>query len=464
MLSDLVDTIIKINMDDIIGYNFPLNKPFGLEIIHNEIIYDFIIKLSSDNQNLICFGSGHNGRNMRNSKNQIMTPPFLNRWSYYKHFNESIIAYADPTFFRDDYITLGWYVGGNEWYLKTISEIIKKICINHNINQNNILFYGSSGGGFASIGLATLIKDSKALVNNSSFDVKDITKQHYINLMIFLKNEIGQNDENKILKNINHRLNLNCLFKKMEYVPEMCIYVNISSPLDFKNRTKLFLKDLFENPFFKNNLTLQYYYDPTASNNGHNSTIHNNEIKIIKLFSKSNLYNHEKTVDSYLKLVDQFDIMENDKIDYNIFKEIKKYNTARFDIKNHGNENNSIDIIDISDDKSTILTPQWFSNEEGIGYLIESNANTMRIKLKCINDGDLKITLRSKYITDKNKKNFPIYLDYTKFKVNNINIINKNTLIHCFKPYIYKKTVKNNEIIDLIIEWLPFNQNSIFDE
>ena len=203
MLSDLIDTIIKIDMDEIISYNFPLDKPFGLEIIHNEITYDFIIRLSSNNHNLICFGSGHNSRNMRNSKNQIITPPFLNRWSYYKYFNESIIAYADPTFFRDENITLGWYVGGDEWYLKVISEIIKKICINHNINQNNILFYGSSGGGFASIGLATLIKDSKALVNNSSFDVRDITKQHYINLMTFLKNELNQKDENEIFKNIN---------------------------------------------------------------------------------------------------------------------------------------------------------------------------------------------------------------------------------------------------------------------
>ena len=120
MLSDLVDTIIKIDMEEIIDYEFPLNKPFGLEIIHNGIIYDFIIKLSSNNHNLICFGSGHNGRNMKNSKNELITPPFLNRWSYYKYFNESIIAYADPTFFRDDKITLGWYVGGNDTYYKSI--------------------------------------------------------------------------------------------------------------------------------------------------------------------------------------------------------------------------------------------------------------------------------------------------------------------------------------------------------
>ena len=168
-MKNLVDKVIELDYDDVENYNFPLDEPFGLEIIHNGIIYDFIINLSSSNKNLICFGSGHNGRNMRNSKNELIAPPFLNRWSYYKYFDESVIAYADPTFFRDEKITLGWYVGGSEWYLKTISKIIENICINQNIQHNNILFYGSSGGGFVSIALATLIKESKALVNNSSF-------------------------------------------------------------------------------------------------------------------------------------------------------------------------------------------------------------------------------------------------------------------------------------------------------
>lgn len=461
MLSELVDTIIKLDINEVIDYDFPLNKPFGLEIMHNGIIYDFIIKLSSNNNNLICFGSGHNGRNVKNSKNQIKTPPFLNRWSYYKHFNESIIAYADPTFFRDEKITLGWYVGGQEWYLKVISEIIKKICINHNIHQNNILCYGSSGGGFASIALATLIKDSKALVNNSSFNVKDITDQHYKNLMTFLKNEFNQESEEKIIEKINHRLDLNCLFEKMKYVPEICIYVNIYSPLDFEKRTKLFLNRLFKNPFFKNNLTIQYYYDDTASNSGHNSTIHNNEIKIIKLFAKANLYNHENTIDSYLKLIDQLDAIDSKWITNDILNEIKKFNTARLDIKNFGNETNDIEIISISDELSTIIVPQWFSDENGTGHLIESYSNNLKIKFKCINEGELKILLRSKYILDKNRNNLPIYIDYTNFKVNGEDIFEKNNVVHCLRPYTYKKHVKDNEIVTITVNWLPFNSNTL---
>lgn len=304
MKNKLFKNKITIDMEDIIDYNFPLDEPFALEIIHNGCIYDFIIRLSSSNENLICFGSGATLRNRTDSKGQPIVPPFLNRWSYYTFLDESCIAYADPTFFKDENITLGWYVGGEDWYLKIISDIIKKICINHNIKHDNILFFGSSGGGFASIALATLIKDSKALVNNSSFDVRDISRLHYTNLIGFLKKEFNNLSEEEIWRLIKHRLNLNTLFKKMKYVPEMCIYINIDSPSDFKKRSVTFLRYLFKNPYLKNNLNLQYYYETGASTKGHNALIHNNEKKVLKLYARANLYNDKKEVDSYLKLLD----------------------------------------------------------------------------------------------------------------------------------------------------------------
>ena len=304
MKNKLFENKISIDMEDIVDYDFPLDEPFALEIIHKGCRYDFIIRLSSSNENLICFGSGATTRNRTDSKGQPIVPPFLNRWSYYGFLDESCIAYADPTFFKDEDITLGWYVGGEDWYLKIISDIIKKICINRNIKHDNILCFGSSGGGFASIGLAALIKDSKALVNNSSFDVRDISKAHYNNLLKFLQKEFKGMSEEAIWELIKHRLNLNTLFKKLKYVPEMCIYINIASPSDFQKRMVTFTNYLFKNPYFRNNLTLQYYYETGASSKGHNALIHNNEKKVLKLFARAYLYNEKKEVDSYLKLLD----------------------------------------------------------------------------------------------------------------------------------------------------------------
>ncbi|MGN1362792.1 MAG: glycosyltransferase [Methanobrevibacter sp.] len=148
----------------------------------------------------------------------------------------------------------------------------------------------------------------------------------------------------------------------------------------------------------------------------------------------------------------------NEKIKINDL--ISTYNTARIDIKNLGNEINYIEFIE--KDNLDIKEPNWFKDKKGIGYVIESSQNSLDLKFKCIGDGKINIKLKGPDKRDKNNNRFPIYIDYTKFIVNNKNIINKNKLIYHDKPYIYKKNVKNGETIKLHVEWLPFNRNSLF--
>ena len=35
-MGDLVDNIIKLDMDEIEGYDFPLDEAFGLQVIHHD--------------------------------------------------------------------------------------------------------------------------------------------------------------------------------------------------------------------------------------------------------------------------------------------------------------------------------------------------------------------------------------------------------------------------------------------
>ena len=178
MANNLSNTEIHLKIDEIEDFKFPQDKDFKLKVTHNNVEYDFVVKLSSRNKNLIAFGSGAFSRDRTTSSGKLIKPPYIHRWSWHKYFDESFIAYADPMFYLDDELTLGWYVGEKDWYLEIISKIIEKICINQNSSHNNILFFGSSGGGFSSIGLSCLIKDSKALVNISSISVRDISEQH----------------------------------------------------------------------------------------------------------------------------------------------------------------------------------------------------------------------------------------------------------------------------------------------
>jgi hypothetical protein len=138
------------------------------------------------------------------------------------------------------------------------------------------------------------------------------------------------------------------------------------------------------------------------------------------------------------------------------------YNTCRIDIKNKGN-NNNIKFIENSDNL-VIKEPLWFKDKTGIGYTIENNKNSLNLKIKCIGNGEINIILRGPDIRDKNNNRFPVYIDYTNFVINNKNILNKHQLVCHDKPYIYKKNVKNGEIINLYIKWLPFNKNSTYKD
>lgn len=289
-MNNLVDKIIILNIDEIESYKFPLDEPFGLQINYEEVKYCFIIKLSSNNKNLICCGTGAQQRDKKTSNGIMKKPPYLDRWSWFKYFDESFIVPADPTFFYDAEITLGWFVGNKkQWYVEIASNIIKKICINQNINQNNILFYGSSGGGFVSICMGTLIKDSKVLVNNTQFSILNYYDTHKNNLFKLLKEYFPNSSQGEIIKKINYRLDTIELFKKEKYFPPITYYINLESKPDLIRHCLPFIDEIKNLKFFHDNFTIHFYREKKENPHGPLPTI--TSIQMIKKFAKEHLYN-----------------------------------------------------------------------------------------------------------------------------------------------------------------------------
>jgi len=142
---------------------------------------------------------------------------------------------------------------------------------------------------------------------------------------------------------------------------------------------------------------------------------------------------------------------------------LKKYYTARIDIKNQGSNTNQIIILENNDLNSKISQPGWFKDYMGIGTKISSYEGILDLKIKCINDGLLKIYLRSPDIRDINNHRFPIYIDFTHFSVNEDIIFDENKLITHDHPYIFTKNVHDSEIINLHFQWMPFNSASEFN-
>lgn len=141
----------------------------------------------------------------------------------------------------------------------------------------------------------------------------------------------------------------------------------------------------------------------------------------------------------------------------NIENLLSKYYTARIDLKNFGLETNALEILQNSDKQSKVHYENWFKDETGEGFVIESKKCSMKLKMKCINDGNLKLWLRSKDFRDKENNRIPIFIDFTRLKINGIDYIGEKKHISHDNSFVVEKEVKDSEILNIEIEWLPLN-------
>ena len=212
--------------------------------------YEFIIHLKDNSDKMIILGSGSIPRLL---KPKFKDRPVFNRVTW--PFQESTIYYNDPTRKINGELTGGWGLGTpDNWYLKEISNIIKIIA--NKIYEyetpkdayKNLIFYGSSMGGFMSLQLSILVKNSVSVVEIPQFD---LCKWVY---WPTLKKELfNDSDTEKIKKKYSYKLNIFDLMLKEKYIPNTYMVLDCSVERDFQIQYKDFLMKLNELPYKENN-------------------------------------------------------------------------------------------------------------------------------------------------------------------------------------------------------------------
>lgn len=144
---------------------------------------------------------------------------------------------------------------------------------------------------------------------------------------------------------------------------------------------------------------------------------------------------------------------KNNIIDY---LALEKYLTCRIDMKNEGIDSNSIEILDISDDNAQYNFPQWFSDDNGKGMSIHSKQGKLNIKIRIINEGKLFIRFMGMDIKNENGKRVPIFIRYTNIFINGEKINNDEKTVWHDSSFIFRKNVKNFEIINIEASWKMF--------
>ena len=183
------------------------------------------------------------------------------------------------------------------------------------------------------------------------------------------------------------------------------------------------------------------------------------ELKILNLQTKLFLNNlkFEKLRQEYERNKKTLNLIKDDENSV-----LSIYKKGRFDFKNFGSKFNSIEIIKNDDLESNEVWPAWFKSDEGEGLFIESKKGVIDLKIKCIGDGHLKIWLRGPDVRDKNNEMFPVFIDYTKCLINNKLVLNNSELVWHNRPYLIEMDVSDSEILNIHIEWSPFNKLSIY--
>lgn len=209
-------------------------QPCELKIIKNQIDFYIKIELKKDNENLVVFSNGAINR----TKKQ---PPIYMRSSWHEEINANCIYIDDRTLHNNE-LSLGWGIGNTErYFLNDYSEIIIRISKLLNLKEKNIIYYGSSAGGFMSINLATMHKGTTALVNNPQIIVNNYLPIHVNRLYKTLFPDLTEKD---ILKRYIRRFSVIPLMRIKEYVPRIFYFQNRLCEQDMKNHFNVFLEKL----------------------------------------------------------------------------------------------------------------------------------------------------------------------------------------------------------------------------
>ena len=257
-MQDIVDEIISCDYESLADITLPYDKKVGLEVMRDSVKYEFIIHLKSNSDKLLVMGPGAINDNSTHDRSR----PIFHRWSW--EFDISTIHFNDPTLYLSDNILGGWGLGSmDNWYLKKISNIFNILIENLDIENKNVIFYGSSLGGFMSIMLATMIKNSVAVAEIPQLDVTNWTK-HWGLLRANLFDNL---DDETIKKRFGYKLDVIDLMKIENYIPNAYLLLDCSHDYDFKNIYSPFFSRLNELPYDvrKNNLKIKI----TGKNKGH---------------------------------------------------------------------------------------------------------------------------------------------------------------------------------------------------
>ena len=143
-----------------------------------------------------------------------------------------------------------------------------------------------------------------------------------------------------------------------------------------------------------------------------------------------------------------------------IKKQYDKYSTLRVDISLKGSKGAYVDEKSVRPKPLSLIKPPWLPG----GIVISSNAGTMKAVIQCHGDGELIIGILGIDIRNKHGQRYPIWIDCSRFAVNDEIIFDEVKTVCHDKRFIHKRVVKNGDILVLDFAWSECQSPSLLNE
>ena len=220
------------------------------DILWDGVHFEFFIHYKPDSAQAVILGTGDVGQHPR---------PYFSRISWAKELPYTTIYYTDPTSYMPP-CTLGWGYGTNDrWYLENIAVLLYQILKKLNISTSDTLFYGSSGGGYTSMLLASMFRSRATVINPQYIPEKFVQRR-----VLALKSACLKKGEELLPE----RITAMAVFLKENYFPYLHVVQNIQAEFDIEAQLTPFLTQVSHSkPDCDGRLSIDFY----SASGGHNT-------------------------------------------------------------------------------------------------------------------------------------------------------------------------------------------------
>ena len=190
----------------------------------------------SDEKRALIFSPGYLDR-------KTFAVPYFQRTSWLPELGGVGISLADPTLNLNEDLGVGWFAGTRRChYLVEVAEFLSRLLMELGIPNERTLFFGSSAGGFASIGFAAHLPGSFAFAVNPQ---TDLLRFHALSEIANLtRYGFGGVSVMALEQHFHSRFNLAALLRQAGHVPRSYIWQNIHDGYHYDRHLVPFLAEL----------------------------------------------------------------------------------------------------------------------------------------------------------------------------------------------------------------------------